>query len=99
MPPRSPFRMVAPLALVLAVGAVWLLAAPSSDDPASRPTAGTTTVDSGPKRRLYTVRRGDNLASVAARFGVDVDRLIELNPQVDPQVLTTGQRIKLRPRD
>jgi len=100
MPPRSPFRVVPPLALVAVLVSVWLLVSPGSDDAPVRPAAGTTTTTAErPTRRTYTVRRGDNLSSVAARYGLDVDALIELNPQVDPQALRAGQRIRLRPRD
>lgn len=100
MPPRSPFRMVAPFVLVLVVVVIWLVVSPATEDEAGRPTAVTTTTAStGPTRRTYTVRRGDNLSSVAARYGLDVDELIELNPQADPQALRAGQRLRLRPRD
>jgi LysM repeat protein len=101
MPPRSPFRVVPPLALVAVLVAVWLLVAPGSDEPSERPVAGPTTTTTAPRttRRTYTVRPGDNLTSVAARYGLDVAQLVELNPQVDPQALRAGQRIRLRPRD
>jgi LysM repeat protein len=42
------------------------------------------------------VRSGDTLAQIADRTGVPVDRLVSLNPSVDPQGLVSGQRIKLR---
>ena len=101
MPPRSPFRVVPPLALVAVLVAVWLLVAQGSDEPADRPVAGPTTTTTAPRttRRTYTVRPGDNLTSVAQRFGLDVAQLVQLNPQVDPQTLRAGQRIRLRPRD
>lgn len=47
-----------------------------------------------PKR--YTIESGDNLGSIAAEFGLDVDEILELNPDLDPQALTTGEKIKLR---
>jgi hypothetical protein len=47
-------------------------------------------------RRSYVVRSGDTLAQIADRTGVPVDRLVSLNPSVDPQGLVSGQRIKLR---
>jgi LysM repeat protein len=47
-------------------------------------------------RRTYVVRSGDTLAKIAAQTGVAIDRLIAINPSVDPQGLVTGQRIKLR---
>jgi teichoic acid transport system ATP-binding protein len=48
-----------------------------------------------PERRRYTVRPGDTLASIAERTGVSVEELQELNPRVDPNSLTVGQKIKL----
>ena len=46
--------------------------------------------------RNYTVKRGDTLGSISEKTGIPVEKLQELNPQVDPQQLTTGQKIKLR---
>lgn len=47
-------------------------------------------------RATYTVEAGDTLGSIAEDTGVSVERLQEINPQLDPQTLATGQRIKLR---
>ena len=61
-------------------------------------TGGTTTgtrTSTGPKRRTYTVRPGDTLAIIAERTGVSVEELQELNPDVDPNSLTVGEKIKL----
>ncbi len=44
----------------------------------------------------YTVRAGDSLFLIGRRLGVSVDRLLELNPDVDPDNLTVGQRICVR---
>lgn len=44
----------------------------------------------------YTVKAGDTLGSIAEDKNVSVDKIQELNPQLDPQALTAGQRIKLR---
>ena len=49
-----------------------------------------------PERRTYTVRPGDTLALISERTGVPVEELQELNPDVDPNSLTVGQKIKLR---
>jgi LysM repeat protein len=45
--------------------------------------------------RFYTVRAGDNLSTIAAKTGVSVNTLLELNPSLDPQALVNGQRVKL----
>ena len=55
-------------------------------------TRGTTT---GEEPRFYTIERGDTFGSVAAEFDTSVDRLRELNPDVDPTMLTIGQRIRV----
>jgi LysM repeat protein len=45
--------------------------------------------------RYYVVRAGDNLSTIANRTGVPVATILELNPSLDPQALTTGQRVRL----
>jgi LysM repeat protein len=61
---------------------------------------GTTgaTGATGPvgNRRIYVVKAGDTLVTIAARTGVPIEELLSLNPSIDPQGLVTGQRVKLR---
>ncbi|HEV3001035.1 MAG TPA: LysM domain-containing protein [Solirubrobacteraceae bacterium] len=57
---------------------------------------GTTTGPrTTPQRRTYTVRPGDTLARISERTGVSVEELQELNPDIDPNSLTVGDKIKL----
>jgi LysM repeat protein len=44
----------------------------------------------------YTVQSGDTFVAIAHEFGVPVARIVELNPEVDPQILIAGEEIKLR---
>lgn len=44
----------------------------------------------------YVVRNGDTLSSIARRAGVSVARIQRLNPGVDPRVLISGEKLKLR---
>ena len=44
----------------------------------------------------YTVKTGDTLAGIARKTGLSVEKIQELNPQLDPQALVSGQKIKLR---
>jgi LysM repeat protein len=46
--------------------------------------------------RTYTVKSGDTLGSISSKTGIPVPKLQELNPQLDPQQLVSGQKIKLR---
>jgi len=67
------------------------------DLPAATSTTPTTT---SPKRkkspRSYTIKANDTLSGIAVRFGLTVEELQALNPQLDPQSLVAGQKIKLR---
>jgi len=49
-----------------------------------------------PVQTFYTVKTGDTLAGIAGSVGVPVERLQELNPDLDPQALVSGQKIRLK---
>lgn len=97
-------RLVAPLAFFAAAIVLILLVQSglSADDsdpgtsvtpPPAETTSGTTTAAT--ERKRYRVRRGDTLESIAAKFGTTVERLIELNPNIDPLALSPGQKIRV----
>jgi LysM repeat protein len=48
------------------------------------------------QRGVYIVKTGDTLGAIAQKTGVPVEKLQQLNPNLDPQSLLSGQRIKLR---
>jgi LysM repeat protein len=109
---RSSARLLAPIALVLFAFAFFLVMVnsdTSEDSNNGRDRAGqrgntdtgtsTTATDDGEPRvgaRFYTVKTGDTLAAIAETVGVPVDTLLELNPDLDPQALVSGQKIRLR---
>jgi LysM repeat protein len=108
---RSLFaRLVAPLALIafaVALAAIVLGSGVVGDDDGTE-TAGTrdlpAATDQTPagERRAkrgpatYTIKVNDTLSGIAARNGTTVERLQELNPELDPTGLRAGQKIKLR---
>lgn len=47
-------------------------------------------------QNVYVVKTGDTLGSIAQKTGIPVTRLQDLNPNLDPQALVSGQRLKLR---
>jgi LysM repeat protein len=47
-------------------------------------------------QNVYVVKTGDTLGSIAEKTGIPVEKLQELNPELDPQALVSGQKIKLR---
>ncbi|MFL5827510.1 MAG: LysM peptidoglycan-binding domain-containing protein [Thermoleophilaceae bacterium] len=103
---RSPGRLLAPIALIVAAVAfiVVLSSSGTSDTSGSKSSSRTTssqrtTTTKAPaaaRRRSYTVKVGDTLGAIAERTGVPVATLQELNPALDPQNLVAGQKIKLR---
>jgi LysM repeat protein len=105
------WRLLAPLAFFAAATVLVLLVqnalssengtatpAPTQSAPAPTTSAGETTTDlttTQERRRYYRVREGDLLETIAAEFDTSVERLLELNPGIDPQALTVGQRIRV----
>jgi LysM repeat protein len=65
-------------------------------------SVSTTSVSHDPDIRKalekgeYEVKAGDTLTSISEDTGIDVETLNQLNPDIDPQVLITGAKIKLR---
>jgi LysM repeat protein len=45
----------------------------------------------------YVVQPGDTVDGIAARFGMKPERIQQLNPEIDPQALPSGQTLQLRP--
>ena len=105
----SPARLLAPISLVAFVFALFIVVASSdtSDDSGDGgerssqqteqiSTVGETDTQPQPSATFYTVKTGDTLAAIAETVGVPVTRLQELNPELDPQALVSGQKIRLR---
>ena len=63
-------------------------------------TPAETTATDGAEPRVsgtfYTVKTGDTLGGIAETVGIPITRLQELNPELDPQALVSGQKIRLR---
>src|ERR1700741_4329778 len=108
---RSPARYLAPLALVavsIALYSVVTSNLSSDEEPVapnqateSRPTASPNgdgdeepTTRKGP--RFYIVKAGDTPSSIAEGAGIEVTDILRLNPDLDPQTLSPGQRGRLR---
>jgi LysM repeat protein len=59
-------------------------------------TTERTTTTKRPRRRFYRIQSGDTLATVASEFGTTVEQLLVLNPNVNPNALAIGQKIRVR---
>ena len=97
---RIPARVLVPAALgafvVVVVVVIALSLGGSGDRPAASSSGGRHSARPHHRRRFYRVRRGQTLSAIAERTGVPIERLRDLNPQLDPEVLRPGQRLKLR---
>jgi LysM repeat protein len=101
-------RIFAPLALVTCGVAVALVVVSFTDAEQDNAPVERTTTEAGQRttpqngarrrsqRRFYRVKLNDTLGLIAEKTGVAVTRLQELNPELDPQNLVVGQRVKLR---
>lgn len=60
--------------------------APAAAQPAPAPAGGET---------IYVVQRGDTLAKIAAKYGVTVKQLVDLNSIANPNLISTGQKLRI----
>jgi LysM repeat protein len=103
-------RLLAPLALIAVTVAVLVIVLGSGvvGDENSSESAGARDIPAATDRggaqkkkkkrtpASYTIKANDTLSGIAGKTGVKVERLEELNPDLDPQGLVAGQKIKLR---
>ncbi len=91
------------LALVAVTAGVLVLRPAIHGGQAARPAPAAPVVELRKEKpriktaraAAYAVRSGDTLGTIAERFGTTVDRLMELNPGVDPTALRVGQPIRV----
>jgi LysM repeat protein len=101
------YRIAAPVAFFLAATILVVLIQKGLDNGSSAATTtpGLTTVsvptETEPtntgkkKKKVYHVKVGDTLESIAAKFDTTVDDLLALNPGIDPLALSPGQKIRV----
>ena len=105
MADRNLARLAAPLALLAAaVAVVAVVASSGSSSPSNALPTTRTAVTQQPTRaarravrRAYVVQPGDTLTVIADETGVSIEEIERLNPDVDPNALQTGERLKLSP--
>lgn len=68
----------------------------SAEDETSTTEEANAEEEEGLPDDVYVVKEGDTLGAISQKVGVSVERLLELNPDLDPQALVSGQQIKLR---
>jgi LysM repeat protein len=106
---RAAARIAAPVAFLVGVTlAVVLVRAGLSDEPGTttqvqattttRPTTAATTRRTTTQAQpvFATVESGDTLDQIALDHDTTVERLLELNPNLDPRELQVGQQVRVR---
>jgi hypothetical protein len=109
MPQQQPnqfARVVAVFALGVAFLLVIITIASSGGDSNDEDSAADADAveNTGPTAKgeralengVWVVGEGDTLVSISEETGIDLEELVELNPDIDPQALIEGQRISLR---
>jgi LysM repeat protein len=108
-PRPGPARYAAPAAFLLAVTVAVLLvrAGLHGGEGSATTTGGRTTTQQivsttetrpskRPAARFYVVAAGDTFGSIAAKAGISVARLEQLNPGVSSTALQVGQRLRVK---
>ncbi|MGH2990288.1 MAG: LysM peptidoglycan-binding domain-containing protein [Solirubrobacterales bacterium] len=93
-------RLLAPIAVVVLAAALLFVVATtiggSDSNGDGRGGSRSDRAAAKPDEKFYTVEPGDSLTAISNKTGVGVDKLTRLNPDLDPQALISGQRVKLR---
>lgn len=99
---RNRGRFLAPIALVGTMVAIGLVVRAELHGTSRAPatplvSSSTSQTSSTPQPPpFYVVQDGDSLSSIAAKTGVPVGQLEALNPNVNPNALQVGERLRLR---
>jgi len=73
---------------------------PSSPPPPTPAPVATNTPTGGQPapaggETIYVVQRGDTLAKIAAKYGVTVKQIVDLNSIANPNLISTGQKLRI----
>ena len=86
--------------IVLIVIVVSSLAGGGGSEGQPTPSAGGShraPAHKQPQRKIYVVKPGDCcLSQIGDKTGIDLETLEQLNPNLDPQAIHSGDRVKLR---
>jgi LysM repeat protein len=97
-------RLLAPIAIIAVAVSVYLIVHGTVDNHHTMTTShkGATAVKPHHKHKhtskptYYVVKAGDTLGAIAARTGIALTTLERLNPNISPNALQTGERLRLR---
>ena len=96
-------RLLAPIAIIAVAVSVYLVVHGAVDN--HQTVTQTRNAVNTPKHhkhkhsskaKYYVVKPGDTLSGIAAHTGVALTTLEQLNPNISPNALQTGERLRLR---
>ena len=100
---KAPARALAVLALIGGFVIVVVVISAALSAAGTPTTAGRAAPPTPPAQqpaketpKIYVVEDGDTLTAIAHETGVPVATILRLNPEVDPQILISGEELKLR---
>jgi len=96
-------RLLAPIVIIAVAVSVYLIVHGTVDNHHTVTHSSTTSRKRHHKHKrgahtpkYYVVKAGDTLSGIASHTGVPLIRLERLNPNVSPNALQTGRRLRLR---
>ena len=98
-------RLLAPIAIIAVAVSVYLVVHGTVDNHHTVTQTRTGLNATKPrhtrhkhasKPTYYVVKPGDTLSAIATRAGVSLAVLEQLNPNISPNALQTGERLRLR---
>jgi LysM repeat protein len=87
---------VAALVLIIVVSASLSGGGDDRQGGRSEPERRVRLNKEGKPQKLYIVKPGDSLSTIAEEVNVSVEKLQQLNPDIDPQALRSGARVRIR---
>jgi LysM repeat protein len=99
---RSRGRFLAPIAILIVIGAtVLIVQGELGSKHHARPQRANNVrhvarTSGSRSATFYVVKSGDSFSTISTKTGVSVPTLERLNPGVDPGALQTGRRLRLR---
>lgn len=95
---KAPARILAVIALIAAAAAIGAVVSGATDGDSAPKSQYGKEDEKKPRTKAssYVVESGDTLISISRQTGIPVAEIIALNPEIDPQILIAGQKLKLK---
>jgi LysM repeat protein len=101
MAARTRARYLAPIALTATIAATYFVVHNGVAIKPKPPVAQASQQRDSPKHqfahvKMYTIQPGETLTSISVKTGISLATLESLNPNINPDSLQAGQKLRLR---